>query len=428
MMKLIKTRRSIREFLDKDVPDHLIAQVIEAGIWAPSACNLQPVVYVIIKNNKNKQQIVEKGKAQSVLLKAPVVIAVFYDTSLVQKNYANIQSASAAIQNMLLYAHSIKLGSLWVGGCDNKEFVKKYLNVPEKYDLCAFVLLGYSKSKPLPPKRKLDAFYYETFSGSNSSSKSFLNGWSFKDTLDYQNKIARRGFRLEDVREGEAQEVINELEPALNNEILDYHNFSAMFLSQLQKNHNAAGHFFSEDVKEAALMYNKYLKNKNLIIGQPVKQYNTICSFYKLEHIPNLEEYLNELRKYLKEEGKLIIVTVNPFSWKGLIDFIYRTLLNRNGLEDHFYSSLNHISPWNYISKHKLKKALKKANFKIIKSKGKFILPYYEFKDSILAQKKLYTPVYKLICFILKETNETFDFIKINNIFGKSRIIVCEKK
>ena len=419
MIKIIKERRSVRTFLDKDVNKELIKKIIEAGIWAPSACNLQPWLYVIIKDKKKKNDIVKKGKTQKFLLNAPVVIAVFYDSSVVKENNANIQSVAASIQNMLLYAHYLGLGGLWMAACENPKYVKSLLKIPKRYKFCAFVLLGYSKVKKiLAPKRDYNIIHYETFSGKDYVGNTFLKNWTFSQILQYQEKIARRGFRLEDVRLGEIKEIIDNLH--LKDKILDYSNFGGNFLAYLQKKYDVRGHFYSEAIKNAALLHTKGLKDKNLLVGTTDKKFNYVCSFYKLEHIPNKKEFLRKLKSFMKQNSKLIIVTVNKYSWRGLLDFYFRKLLRRNNLGDRFYSSLVHIGPWEYLAKNKVVKLLESEGFKDIKLKGKLVFPYYEIKES--SYKKL-----KFIVPFLGFGNKLCDILGLSNIFGKSLVFVCKK-
>jgi nitroreductase/SAM-dependent methyltransferase len=427
MIDLIKDRRSIRDFLDKEISNQDIEEIIKAGIWAPSACNLQPVVYVIIKDKNDQKEIVEKGRAQSILLNAPVVVAVFYDKSLVTKNKANLQSASASVQNMLLCAHSKGIGSLWMAGFENNEFIRKYLHLPEKYELCALVLLGYAKKQPPAPKRNFDTFFYDRFNGNSTPDKSFLKKWKFEQVLDYQKRVARRGFKLENIKLPEVKELKKVIDPELKGKILDYHNFSGYLLSELQKDKSITGHFFSEEVKEAALMYNPILKDINLTL-KPNGFYDCVCSFQKIEHVPNLTSYFKEIYNLLNPHGKLIIVTTNKSSWLGLFDFYFRIIKRKDGIGDTFYGTLINIGPWEYRSETEIKNCLKKADFDIKTISGKFTFPYYEFKESLWVQKKLNKNLVKFILGSFKALNNFCDIIYLNRLFGKDKIIVAIKK
>jgi nitroreductase len=166
----LKGRRSIRKYLDKSVPEELIRQVIEAGTFAPSAKNGQQWRFTVL-TGKSKQELtnlfrqeLEKislkiGKENmgssfsscSIMEKAPVVIMVW---NAGEKGWeTEIHSVAAAIQNMLLKAYSLGLGSLWIGDIFyTPEALQRHLNKPWK--LTAAVALGWPAEKPESRPRK----------------------------------------------------------------------------------------------------------------------------------------------------------------------------------------------------------------------------------------------------------------------------------
>ena len=95
-------------------------KVIEAGMWAPSACNLQNWKFIVIDNQNLKEKLVDWGAA--IFIKhAPMAILVLYDNRTANIEYQDhIQSAAAAIQNMLLAAISLELGTCWI--CQNQQY------------------------------------------------------------------------------------------------------------------------------------------------------------------------------------------------------------------------------------------------------------------------------------------------------------------
>ena len=78
LMKIIKERRSVRTFLDKEIPENYIKYIIEAGIWAPSACNMQDWRFIVIDDQNVKDEIYDSGGA-IIIKSAPLCIAVCYD-------------------------------------------------------------------------------------------------------------------------------------------------------------------------------------------------------------------------------------------------------------------------------------------------------------------------------------------------------------
>ena len=149
-------RRSIRDFdLNKKVEQEKIKKIIEAANWAPSACNGQAWHFIIIDEKKILDRLIKKG-----LLKAkdtPVVIFVYYRKYIKQKpinEYLpdHVQSASAAIQNMLLMAASLGLGTCWINSIGAK--MHRFIKAPFGYEFIAMLRLGYPKKAIKEQPRK----------------------------------------------------------------------------------------------------------------------------------------------------------------------------------------------------------------------------------------------------------------------------------
>ena len=186
-LEAIKTRRSIREFIDKKVNKSLIKKIIEAGLYAPSSKNTQPWHFMVLEGeekdkvvdivenyiNKNRK-IFRKGKkikpsvVESCKLtkNAPVLILVFnkgpytkgeknviknpsYESLLAWT--VEVSSVSAAIQNMLLAIHDMKLEGVWLADFNfARREICKHLKC--NYDLIAGIAFGYPTYKLKPRK------------------------------------------------------------------------------------------------------------------------------------------------------------------------------------------------------------------------------------------------------------------------------------
>ena len=147
LSEVINNRRSVRLFSDKNVPDNIIKKIIHSAIQAPSACNVKGWRFIIIKDKKTKQKIVN-AKAASFILGAPIGILVAYDNRTDNIEYKDhIQSASASIQNMILTASSLGIGTCWVCHLPLKKKLRKILRIPDSYDPIAYIPIGYPKNK-----------------------------------------------------------------------------------------------------------------------------------------------------------------------------------------------------------------------------------------------------------------------------------------
>ncbi len=154
----IYNRESIRKFTPKDITDKELRKIIEAGIQAPSACNIQGWRFIIIKNKKIKEKIINAGATQ-IIRNSPRGVMVLYNNRTDNIEYQDhIQSASAAIQNMLLAAHSLNIGSCWICNLPTKKRLRKILKIPKHYDPIAYIMLGYphGKVQKKSPKNKYE--------------------------------------------------------------------------------------------------------------------------------------------------------------------------------------------------------------------------------------------------------------------------------
>jgi nitroreductase len=140
----IKSRRSIREFLAETVEDSIIEDILEAGRWAPSGLNNQPWRFVVVRDKKISGSLAGCTRYSSIVYSAPLLIAVFLDRDVMYDHIKDIQACGAAIQNILLAAHGMGLGAVWLGEILNrKDEVREILNAPGSLELMAVVAIGY---------------------------------------------------------------------------------------------------------------------------------------------------------------------------------------------------------------------------------------------------------------------------------------------
>jgi len=201
LAELVRSRRSIRRWQDREVPESLLTQAVELATWAPNAGNQQNWrFYVILSRDTigeiadavqtsadlmaswpEAQELGYPGKWQrmaSFFRDAPagIAVAVSRYQSLVDRILAaceqrdpkaaqmrrwrdmanaTIQSASSAIANLLLILHQMGLGAVWMTGpMQAKGEIEKILMVPPDMALIAFVPVGYPAASPAARERK----------------------------------------------------------------------------------------------------------------------------------------------------------------------------------------------------------------------------------------------------------------------------------
>ncbi len=145
-------RRPKRKFKQDPVPRALIDQVMHAGIWAPSSCNCQMWDLIAVDDTDTNAQLTELSLQMG---NAPVNIVVAYGRNFSEENWANIQSASALIQNLSLAAQALELGTFGITQMGDREKLRELVGLPADRLVVAVLALGYPKVVPKRgPKRR----------------------------------------------------------------------------------------------------------------------------------------------------------------------------------------------------------------------------------------------------------------------------------
>ena len=160
--EMIRERRSIRAFSDREVPEKEAELLVEAACLAPSAGNRQPWEFVIVRDDENKRRLAEAAYGQHFIAEAPVVFVVCADPSRSASRYGRrgielycLQDTAAAVQNLLLTAKANGLGSCWIGAFDEAR-AAEVVGAPRGVRPVAIVPVGYPAEGPLPrPRRRL---------------------------------------------------------------------------------------------------------------------------------------------------------------------------------------------------------------------------------------------------------------------------------
>ncbi|MBU3145851.1 nitroreductase [Clostridium sp. CF012] len=161
VMSCILNRRSIRAYTSEEVSKDAIIQLLTAANWAPSGNNIQPWRFSVVMNSK---ELIKKLSSLTVyhnwVVDAPCLIAVFLDTKFLDDKVPSIylkhtQSIGAAIQNMLLAANELGLGTCWIGEIlKNEDKVRELLGVSDDLQLMAVISVGYPSRSSLKSKRR----------------------------------------------------------------------------------------------------------------------------------------------------------------------------------------------------------------------------------------------------------------------------------
>lgn len=168
----IITRRSIREYTDRKVSDEDIKVIIDAGVHAPSGFDSQPWFFVVVKNRGMMKRMSDhcKPRLLAQLAEATNEAAIEFKKELAQEDFNIFYDAPVLIiilgsnaafttdydcslcaENMMLAAHSMGIGSCWIGtGCfiqDNPELLEE-LGITPDFRVIAPIVFGYAVKEP----------------------------------------------------------------------------------------------------------------------------------------------------------------------------------------------------------------------------------------------------------------------------------------
>jgi len=168
VLEAIKKRQSVRSYQDKEIPEEILQQILEAGRLAPSASNGQGWKFIVVKDENLRKKLVPACKNQKFVGEAPIVIAgCGTDPDYIMTNGEHTYSIDLAIalDHMSLEAASLGLGTCWIGAFYQDQ-VKEILGVPESVRVVNLLTLGYPKELGIKTGRKLlsEIICYNKFS------------------------------------------------------------------------------------------------------------------------------------------------------------------------------------------------------------------------------------------------------------------------
>ena len=164
--QLVKSRRSVRRYLDKPVEKEKILRCIEAARLAPSADNVQPWRFLIIDDPELKAQFSREVFSGIYFIskfaaKAPVLILILARLDIIAnrigKQIQNIHfyliDIGIAGEHIVLQAEELGLGTCWIGWFSPRK-ARKFFNIPRKYKIVSLMAMGYYEKKPSKEKKR----------------------------------------------------------------------------------------------------------------------------------------------------------------------------------------------------------------------------------------------------------------------------------
>lgn len=150
----------MRRYEDRPLEEGTVETLLEVAHWAPSAGNRQPWFFYVVEDETMKNQLVEVALGQEFIAEAPVIIVVCADPERSAQRYRDrgrhlycIQDTAAAMQNMLLTAESMGLGTCWIGAFDEEACIRA-LSLPEHLRPVGMTPVGYPAQSPDARQRR----------------------------------------------------------------------------------------------------------------------------------------------------------------------------------------------------------------------------------------------------------------------------------
>lgn len=335
-------RRSIRKFKDEPVPRELIEQLMHAGIWAPSSCNYQMWDLVAVDDPGTNAEL---AALSSQMGNAPVNIVVSYGREFSEESWANIQSASALIQNMSLAAQVLGLGTFWITQTGDREKVREAVGLPFDRLVIAVLAVGFPKVTPKagPKRRPLSAVtHWNHYGGRPIPSSADPADWHPDDLTIYQRARVLNGLRHNKPRAWEMRAITAAVERFVPNgaeplegdaepvgrwlDVLPCTGIVADKLASLRRGYRFDVVERSPEVAEWCLQRVRprgaaYLwpEDESITDGQPPPEgvYDVVSCFFRLEDLAPADrpKLLGRLAQWLAPGGSLVLGYVSKRSF-----------------------------------------------------------------------------------------------------------------
>ncbi len=174
IFEAIFTRRSIRKFSGENIDNASIKKMLEAAMVAPSAGNSKPWRFIVVRDPQSFEVIAKHNPYAQMAMGSSACIVVCADLNAEKYEGYWQQDCSAAIQNLLLAARGLGIGTVWTGVYPDAERTvafKSYFELPSNTEILGIIVCGYP-TQPFSPRNNYD------------ENNIFIEKWGNKEPLD----------------------------------------------------------------------------------------------------------------------------------------------------------------------------------------------------------------------------------------------------
>lgn len=329
-MDALEKRRSIRKYKPEVPSEETIRQVVEAATLAPSACNLQVAEFIYVSDPELMKRLAEvaTGKVRW----APACLIGIYDSRFVRERGAHLQSLSAAVENMLLKAAELDLGTCWMAGFTGDDAIRELLAVPSHFEIACIVLIGRpDEAPPRPYKSPVEQILHIN---KYEPRRPHLNlsidpsHWSPEEVAEYRRRIFsvyNRRLELGFLSEAQAdrlwQEATNALTPHFPRDatVLDLHGWDLRIAGRLMETfRGCVARMVVADpieenrrvVQETCPDYHTAAVADDYAIDVEDESVDLALLVNKIEFEPRPDRMMAALMPKLKKGGKVLLVAM----------------------------------------------------------------------------------------------------------------------
>jgi nitroreductase len=144
VLTVLRKRKSVRSYVSDPVPDEALLTILEGARLAPSAGNIQPWHFIVIKDNETRGKIAKGCRYGKFLSESPVVI-IACGNKQASSHWYPVDTA-IALEHVVLGATAIGLGTCWIGMFNEQE-IRTLVNLPTHLEIIALLALGYPREK-----------------------------------------------------------------------------------------------------------------------------------------------------------------------------------------------------------------------------------------------------------------------------------------
>ncbi|PKQ15061.1 MAG: nitroreductase family protein [Actinobacteria bacterium HGW-Actinobacteria-7] len=155
-LEALMSRRSIRNYSDQPVTEDQLETVLRAAMAAPSAGNQQSWRFIVVTDEAQRETLSQATPYSGMISRAPVALVICGDTRAEKHPGYWVQDCSAAIENLLVAAHAIGLGAVWIGVhpvVERADNVRAACGIPEGIEPMSMIALGHPLETKPPSER-----------------------------------------------------------------------------------------------------------------------------------------------------------------------------------------------------------------------------------------------------------------------------------